>query len=342
MPVIVVRVAATVPAGMTPAANQATHSRTTEFWVQQLLRDGFCIIRDAASVPLIERLNESLDERFSKTPFCDGGFYGRRTKRFGSLLNHSMAVADLVRHPLGLGNGSAVRARMKAKKERSHPRSWAGCMHHGFLLRIPISWPHQTVGGFAFAVSPSQPASQARLIWDARFDSSVIPVEAMPASPRDADTFDPSRFWSLTTIVVHPAEGEHVVFSDGYRRIRIDVTCGTLSEDPVHLRYRLSGLAGAEAKVLTLRRLLALCRLGRFARNLHAPEHLAPRWLAALRVHDAVRHGASQREIGGILYGQKSSTLSHDSGSDFLRLRVQRLVRIGRYMVSGGYLTLLR
>jgi hypothetical protein len=34
--------------------------------------------------------------------------------------------------------------------------------------------------------------------------------------------------------------------------------------------------------------------------------------------------------------------VGRESGSDFLRLRVQRLVRVGRYMVSGGYKMLLR
>jgi len=166
-------------------------------------------------------------------------------------------------------------------------------------------------------------------------------VTATHTSPQDADIFDLARFWSLATIVVHPEGGERVVLSDGYCRVRIDVICGTLREGPVSLRYELRGLAGVEAKILTLRRLLALCRFGRFAHNLHPQERLAPRWVAALRVHDGVGQGASQREIAAVLYGEKSAVLGRNNGSDFLRLRVQRLVKTGRYMVSGGYLTLL-
>jgi hypothetical protein len=145
----------------------------------------------------------------------------------------------------------------------------------------------------------------------------------------------------MTTVVVHVAGGEHLVLSDGYRRIRLDVGRGTLCEGPVHLRYQLQGFAGIERKVLTLRRLLALCRLGRFARNLHPQERLAPRWVAALRASDAVRDGASHRDIAAIIYGERSSAVGRESGSDFLRLRIQRLVRVGRYMAAGGYLTLL-
>jgi hypothetical protein len=146
----------------------------------------------------------------------------------------------------------------------------------------------------------------------------------------------------MATVVVQAAGGEHLVLSDGYRRIRIDVVRGTLREGPVHLRYELQGLVGIDSKILTLRRLLALCRHGRFARNLHPPERLAPRWVAALRVYDAVREGASQRQVAAIMYGEKSTTVGEESGSDFLRLRIQRLVRVGRYMAAGGYRTLLR
>jgi hypothetical protein len=143
------------------------------------------------------------------------------------------------------------------------------------------------------------------------------------------------------TIVGGSDGSEYVVFSDGYHGIRVDIRVGTFRAGPVHLRYELQGVRDVEAKVLTLRQFLALCRLGRFCRNLHPPERLAPRWASALRVHDAIAKGISQREIGAVLYGQNSTTLSRESGSEFIRLRVQRLVRIGRYMVSGGYLTLL-
>lgn len=242
----------------------------------------------------------------------------------------------------GHGSGSAGIARMKGRMRRSLLRRRTRRQHCGLSSVLPTGTPWQTAGGFAFAALPSCPAPQVRLLWDARYDSSVLSVEATPALSRDADIFDLARFWSLTTIIAEPEGAEHVVLSDGYRRIRIDVTYGTLREGPVHLRYELCGLARVEAKILTLRRLLALCRLGRFARNLHPPDHLAPRWVAALRVHDAVEQGASQREIATILYGEKSTVLGRDSGSDFLRLRVQRLVKTGRYMVSGGYRTLLR
>jgi hypothetical protein len=183
---------------------------------------------------------------------------------------------------------------------------------------------------------------QARLLWDARYDASVLPVEALATARTEAGLFDPERLWPLATIITHTSGHEYVAFSDGYHRIRLDVIRGTMRDGPVHLRYKLEGLAELEVKILTLRRLLALYRLGRFARNLHPLDRFAPRWVAALRAHDAVGQGASQREIAAVLYGEKSTVLGCEHGSDFLRLRVQRLIRMGRHMVAGGYLTLLR
>jgi hypothetical protein len=83
--------------------SQVSASKATILWTQQLLQDGYCVIRDAVPMPSIEKLNGELDERFVNTPFCEGDFYGRHTKRFGSLLNRSAIAAELTRHPLILG-----------------------------------------------------------------------------------------------------------------------------------------------------------------------------------------------------------------------------------------------
>jgi N-acyl-L-homoserine lactone synthetase len=74
-----------------------------EDWAERLRQTGYCIIPDAMSLESLAQINEDLDGRFAATPFCEGGFYGPRTKRFGSLLKRSAAVQDLVQHQLILG-----------------------------------------------------------------------------------------------------------------------------------------------------------------------------------------------------------------------------------------------
>lgn len=66
----------------------------------RLLADGYCIIPAACDPGTIAKLNRDFDARFASTPFCEGGFFGARTKRFGALLRRSPHVANLVQHPL--------------------------------------------------------------------------------------------------------------------------------------------------------------------------------------------------------------------------------------------------
>ena len=60
-------------------------------WSATLLERGWCIIPGLISPALIEALDRDLAQDFAETPFCEGGFYGRRTKRFGRL---EQSVAD--------------------------------------------------------------------------------------------------------------------------------------------------------------------------------------------------------------------------------------------------------
>ncbi|WP_337180655.1 phytanoyl-CoA dioxygenase family protein [Sphingopyxis granuli] len=65
-----------------------------------LLADGYCIVENAVAPDAITALETELSPRFEATPFCEGGFYGARTKRFGALLRRSDHATALVRHPL--------------------------------------------------------------------------------------------------------------------------------------------------------------------------------------------------------------------------------------------------
>lgn len=63
------------------------------------------------------------------------------------------------------------------------------------------------------------------------------------------------------------------------------------------------------------------------------------RLILALRTLDGLDEGVSQREIAGVLFGQKVSAtdwLSHD-----LHFRMKRLVRFARELAEGGYFRLL-
>lgn len=74
----------------------------------QLLENGFCVLPEAVPRAAIEALDADLAEDFAHTPFCKGGFYGERTKRFGRLLVRSGHAARIVQHELVLGIAERV------------------------------------------------------------------------------------------------------------------------------------------------------------------------------------------------------------------------------------------
>jgi ectoine hydroxylase-related dioxygenase (phytanoyl-CoA dioxygenase family) len=71
-----------------------------ERWTEALLRDGYCVIPGLLPQRAVDALDRDLEEDFEQTPFCSGGFYGARTKRFGRLLVRSPIAAYAVEHPL--------------------------------------------------------------------------------------------------------------------------------------------------------------------------------------------------------------------------------------------------
>lgn len=218
-------------------------------------------------------------------------------------------------------------------------------MHRQAYRRVARTRQRATPGngGFTFAEHPDRAAPDARVIWRADFDPGTLNVVAVPARrTRSADRFDPKRVRAWLAIARDRDGNEHAVLSDGFHRIRIDVEAGSIAEGrPVLLHYKLMGMASAETKTLTLRRFLELCRTGRFSASLFPEDRKVDRWLTVLRVHDALRAGATQRQIAAVLFGEERVQLDWRGESDSLRSRVRRLVRDARMMAKGGYLGLL-
>jgi len=207
----------------------------------------------------------------------------------------------------------------------------------------PRRSPRPISGGWIFAEQPSLAAPDATIIWSTALDPGILRVEALPA-PEGAceDALDPAALQAWMTIVADRDGREHVVLSDGWRHIRLDVDGGSLRTGiPVVLRYRVEGQASARAVMLPLQRFLHLCRYRTFARTLFPPDLRMPRWITLLRVHDGIEAGASQREIAEVLFGD-AVVKDWRGASESWRYRVRRLVGEARAMAAGGYRALLR
>ena len=198
-------------------------------------------------------------------------------------------------------------------------------------------------GAGAFGLVAFEPVGlgvpDARPLWFSIVHPFVLMAERAPLGS-GADVFDLDRLRDWARLLVSEC-AEHLLLSDGLQAIRLEGPPGVFSGGPAQLRYRIQGLAAAEPPLLTLRRLLGLCRTGRFSRVLHPREARAERWVKILRAHDALMAGADQREIARELLSHSVVEPRWRSREPSVRLQAQRLVRAARRFAAGGYRQLL-
>lgn len=187
---------------------------------------------------------------------------------------------------------------------------------------------------------PRLAVPHARPLWTSQAHPQVLAVDRGTGGGAD-DIFALDRLSDIA-ILVEGERSEHLLLSDGRHAIRLDGAPRTFSAGGVCLRYRLEGLGTAEPLILPLRRFMALCRTGAFARSLHPREPRARRWVLMLRAWDALAEGADQREIAEVLLSRTAAIPRWRSREPSLRSRAQRLVRSARRVADAGLWNFLR
>ncbi|MEJ0027472.1 MAG: phytanoyl-CoA dioxygenase family protein [Rhizomicrobium sp.] len=69
-------------------------------WIGEIREQGYCIVPGIMPKSKVQAIHNDLKDRFERTPFCEGEFYGSHTKRFGGLLKRSAHAAAFVQQPL--------------------------------------------------------------------------------------------------------------------------------------------------------------------------------------------------------------------------------------------------
>lgn len=167
-----------------------------------LMAQGYAVVRRAVPSSRIAAIEADLAQRFAATPFCQGGFYGERTKRFGRLLIRSPHVAGLAMHPVILA--LAERALGPWCERIQLNLTQAIELHPG----APAQFPHRDQDMWAgetgrieylvnvmWPLAPFTSANGATLIWPGSHGASALsdqpecaPVVA-EADPGDAIVF---------------------------------------------------------------------------------------------------------------------------------------------------------
>lgn len=182
---------------------------------------------------------------------------------------------------------------------------------------------------------PSLAAPEARPVW--RAERHALVLTAWAEHHASSDEFELHPLKTLATLVLSPSGAERLLLSDGLSSVRMDILRGSILGGTVRLHYDISGLREAEGPLLVLRRLLALWNRGQFAKALHPPESRAARFVLMLRAYDAMKAGASQRDIAAELLDREAGADRWRIRAPTVRSRVQRLVRNAAMMADGGY-----
>lgn len=183
---------------------------------------------------------------------------------------------------------------------------------------------------------PALAAPVARPIWLGRWDPAVVEADAVACDQGDPDAIPMELLAPLATMVC-TAGVEHLLLTDGWRRVRIDVRNGFLLSGPVRLRWQLVGVASAAPKVMALRRFLSVAASQSFSNRLWPREPRARRWTQALRAHDALAAGAGHREIATLVAAEGAVQAGWRTRNPSTRLQAQRLSALARSLAGHGF-----
>jgi hypothetical protein len=181
---------------------------------------------------------------------------------------------------------------------------------------------------------PALGVPAARPMWTDAVDRAVLLGDGLTAT--GADQLDFSRLCPFATVIPAGKGRRHILFSDGLRSIRLDLSGSVPLSTPMALTWHIPGVNTAGARLTALAQFFALARRGRFSRHLHPPERRAARWIAMLRVHDALGVGATTREIVTEMFEVETGGTHWRTVAGAWRLRAQRLAAGARSRLAMG------
>lgn len=196
--------------------------------------------------------------------------------------------------------------------------------------------PRAACWGLVAFEDPVLAAPEARPLWRADHDVSVLLADVVAGDAGDRDAMALDRLAGLAT-VTHGSGVDHWLLSDGWRRVRIDLRPALPVTTPLCPHWHLAGLASATPGILTLRRLLSVVRTGSFAERFWPRDPRARRWTLALRAHDALAAGQGQRAIAGLLAATDVAGPRWRVRDPSVRLQAQRLVALARALEGRGF-----
>lgn len=198
------------------------------------------------------------------------------------------------------------------------------------LPDLPAIPPHLSLrkcGDCTFAEDPDRPFADARIIWSAPMDPSVLQVRAR--RPRAGENELDLAAIACKIHCVRAGAIEHVACKLGSALIRLDVIEGSVFAGPVHLEALVPLSRQLPWRIGAMRELAKGWDLARSVSG-QAPDKVnAARLVEALRVLDALNSGASLHAIARTLYG---IDVSWPGNGECTKSRTRRIVAKARQL----------
>lgn len=179
--------------------------------------------------------------------------------------------------------------------------------------------------------------SAPAVIWPWEVDATVPLLSVRTVDPGSPDALDLHSLGLPVMVVRREAGDQHVLVVDGERRLRFAVVEGDVLRGASACFASLTPSRGGATSLEGLRQLMTLQACGRLPRAPAFAVNKTPKWLAALQAYDARRAGASQRDIARLMFGERRVVEDWNGRSDYMRLRVHRLLGASERLVAGGY-----
>lgn len=183
-----------------------------ERWTERLAARGYCVIPDAILPEQAMALDRDLAQDFAQTPFCQGGFYGERTKRFGRLLARSRHAAGFVMHPLILGIATRILEPWCESIQLNLTQAIA--LHPGALPQLPhrdqdmwrgVQGEIEYLVNVMWPFTPYREANGATLVWPRSHGRAALEPE--PATEPLTIDLDPGAALLFLGSTLHGAGG---------------------------------------------------------------------------------------------------------------------------------------
>jgi hypothetical protein len=163
---------------------------------------------------------------------------------------------------------------------------------------------------------------------------------ARACAPKAAGAIDIHQVPHRTTILQVEGEGEEIAIDHASGAIRLSLREGSLLHGPVQLTYLLEE-PHLGNRLAALQRWHTLMQTGRIPKANDSVQVRAARWPLLLATLDAQACGCSLRQTAARVFGDEQVARHWRDPSDYLKMRVRRLVAQARALISGGYRDLL-